>query len=116
MKAHTASMINAVLLITLPVLGYFVSDSPSLTVLIPVVFGVMLLACYSGVKVENKIIAHIAVLLTVIILVALFMPLKGALARGDTFAIIRVGLMLLSTFVAMVFFIKSFIDARRNRV
>ncbi|MEO0442876.1 MAG: hypothetical protein AAFZ92_03925 [Pseudomonadota bacterium] len=115
MKAHTASMINAILLIVLPALGYFLSNSPSFTALIPATFGVVLLACYPGVKAENKIVAHIAVLLTLIVFIALFMPLKGAIGRGDAFAIFRVGLLMASTVLALVCFIKSFIDARKQR-
>ena len=49
-------------------LGLFELSAP--TAFIPVGFGVMLLAC-SGVKAQNKVVAHIAVLLTLLILVAL---------------------------------------------
>ena len=46
-------------------------DVQSPTALIPVGFGVILLLCTIGLKKENKIIAHVAVLLTLVILVAL---------------------------------------------
>jgi len=115
MTAHNASLINAILLIALSAWAYLASDNPSFTALIPAIFGAALLACYQGVKAENKVIAHIAVLLTLIILIALLMPLNGAVARGDTMAIFRVGVMLLSTAVALVLFVKSFIDARKAR-
>ncbi|MEM7280722.1 MAG: hypothetical protein AAF438_03750 [Pseudomonadota bacterium] len=115
MTAHVASLINAALLITMSAWGYFSSGNPSFTALIPGVVGVLLLACYKGVKEQNKIVAHIAVLLTLLILIALFMPLKGAIGRDDSAAILRVSIMLASTVVALVFFIKSFIDARKNR-
>lgn len=115
MKAHTASLINAVLLVALGAWGYFGSATPSPTALIPVVFGVILLLLNSGVKKENKVIAHIAVVLTLLILFGLGKPLMGAMDRGDTMATARVGVMLLSTVVALVFFIKSFIDAKKSR-
>jgi hypothetical protein len=115
MKPHVASLINALVLIGISLWGYFGSDKPSPTAFIPAGFGVALLACLPGVKSHNKVVAHIAVLLTLIVLVALFMPLKGAIGRGDTMAIIRVGVMMLSTVVAMIFFVKSFIDARKSR-
>ena len=115
MKAHTASLINAIALIALSAWGYFTAASPSLTALIPAAFGVLLIACYPGVKAENKVIAHIAVLLTVLIVVALFMPLQAAIGRSDTAAVVRVAIMLLTSVVAVVFFVKSFIDARRSR-
>ncbi len=116
MNAFRASLINAILLIILPLWGYLASTSPSLTALIPASFGVLLLLMSPGVKSENKIISHIAVVLTLVILVALFMPLKGAIGREDGLAILRVSLMMASTLVAMVFFIKSFIDVRRKRL
>ncbi|MEM8637163.1 MAG: hypothetical protein AAGF33_19530, partial [Pseudomonadota bacterium] len=87
----------------------------SLTALIPAAFGLILLGCYSGVKVENKVIAHIAVLCTFIIFVALFMPLVSAIRTGDTWSALRPMIMLATTGIALVFFIKSFIDARRAR-
>ena len=115
MKAHTASLINAVLLIVLPLWGYLSSETPSVTALIPAFIGVALLVMNYGVKKENKIIAHIAVLLTLVILFGLIKPLMGALGRGDGLAISRVLVMIISTVFAMVFFVKSFIDARKRR-
>ena len=115
MKAHTASLINAILLIILSAWGYMDSESPSVTALIPAFVGAALLVCNPGVKKENKVIAHIAVLLTLIILIGLFRPLMGVIERGNTMGILRVGIMLISTVVAMIYFVKSFIDARRNR-
>ena len=115
MKAHTASLINAVLLIVLPLWGYLSSETPSVTALIPAFIGVALLVMNYGVKKENKIIAHIAVLLTLVILFGLIKPLMGALGRGDGLAISRVLVMIISTALAMIFFVKSFIDARKRR-
>lgn len=115
MKAHTASLINAILLVGLGAWGYFGSETPSNTALIPVVAGSILLALNRGVRMENKVIAHIAVLITLVIVFGLAMPLKGAISRDDTMAAVRVGIMLLSTIVAMVAFVKSFIDARKAR-
>jgi hypothetical protein len=115
MKAHKTSLVNAVLLIVLPLWGYFSSDSPSMTALIPAFIGVVLLFLNKWVKNENKIIAHIAVLLTLVVLIGLIKPLLGALDRDDLAATIRVFVMILSTIIAMVFFVKSFIDARKKR-
>lgn len=116
MKAHTASLINAVLLIALSAWGYFSSETPSYTALIPTIVGIVLLLCNPGVKKENKVVAHIAVLLTLLILFGLIKPLLGALDRADNAAVARVAVMVLSTVVALVYFVKSFIDARKKRV
>ena len=95
--------------------GYLSSASPSPTALIPLFFGVALLLCYPGIKKENKIIAHVAVLLTLIVLVALFMPLKGAFGRDDSMAIIRISVMIIGSAMSMTAFIRSFIAARKNK-
>lgn len=115
MNPAIANLINAILLIALSVWGYLSSDTPSLTALIPVGFGVVLLLCTPGVKAEHKIISHIAVVLTLLIIVALIMPLKGAVSREDSLAMLRVLLMMGSSVFAMAFFVKSFIDVRKNR-
>ena len=114
-KPYQISAINAVSLIALGFYGYIQSDSPSMTALIPVIFGVLLLLMNSGIKSENKLIAHIAVTLTLVILFGLAMPLLGAIGRSDTYAILRVSVMVITTVVSMVFFVKSFIEARKNK-
>lgn len=115
MKAHTASLINALILIGFGLWAYFGSETPSKTALIPVGFGVVILALYKGVKKEDKIAAHIAVLLTLLVLGGLVKPLLGALDRNDGLSTGRVGVMIVSTLVALFFFIKSFRDVRRAR-
>ena len=114
-KPYQISAVNAVSLIALGSYGYIQSDSPSMTALIPVIFGVLLLLMNSGIKSENKLIAHIAVTLTLVILFGLAMPLLGAIGRSDTYAILRVSVMVITTVVSMVFFVKSFIEARKNK-
>jgi predicted ferric reductase len=116
MNAHKASLINAILLVTLSLWGYFSSETPSITALIPAFVGVILIAINKGVKKENKVIAHIAVVLTLVILVGLIKPLLGAIDRSDNLAILRVLIMIISTIMAMIYFIKSFIQARKNRL
>ncbi|MEM6688415.1 MAG: hypothetical protein AAF664_03245 [Planctomycetota bacterium] len=115
MNAANLSLLNAILLIALGIAGFVTSDSPSKTAFIPVVAGALIMACNPGVRRNNKAIAHIAVLLTLVILLGLVMPLKGAFDREDSAAIGRVTIMLLSTLLALVFFIKSFIDVRRSK-
>ncbi|MEM7024422.1 MAG: hypothetical protein AAF637_17850 [Pseudomonadota bacterium] len=115
MKAHTASLVSALVLIVISAWGYVASATPSLTALLPAAFGLALLACYPGVKRENKVISHIAVLLTLVVFVALFTPLIGAIGREDTLAILRLVIMHAAAAIALVFFVKSFIDARRRR-
>lgn len=115
MKASSSSLLNATILISMGLWGYFESESKAITALIPVIIGIILLLVNKGVKNENKVLAHVAVLLTFLILFGLVKPLLGAFERNNTYAIIRVSLMIISSLWAMISFIKSFISARKNR-
>ena len=118
MKAHKANLINSLILITLGFWGaypFIIHQTGSATSLIPIIFGILLLLLNPGLKKECKIRSHIVVLLTILILLSLFMPLKGSIERSDTTAIIRIGIMMLSSLFATVTFIKSFIDARKQK-
>jgi len=112
---YQVSAINAISLILIGLFGYFQSQTPSPTAFIPVIFGVILLALNSGVKSQNKIIAHVAVTATLFILIGLLMPLKSAISKDDIFAALRVSFMLLTTVIALISFIQSFIQARKEK-
>lgn len=115
MTPHTANRINALVLILCSVWAYLTPAFSYWTALIPAGFGLALLACGPGVKVENKGIAHVAVLLTLVIFLLLTVPFVTALSEGNTLSILRVAAMLLTCMLAMTAFIKSFRDARRKR-
>ena len=115
MKPYQTNLINAITLIVLSSWGYFSSETPSMTSLIPTCIGALLLIFTPGVKKENKVIAHIAVLLTLVIFIGLIKPLLGGLERNDTGAIARVCVMMLTTVFAMITFIRSFIAVRKER-
>ena len=115
MKAYHASFINGTTFFGLGLWGYLGSDAPSPTALIPVFVGIVILILNTGVKQENKIVAHIVVLLTFLMLIGLIKPLMGAISRSNALAIIRVSAMYVSALLAMVYFIKSFREARKNK-
>ena len=115
MKPFQANLLNAAVLIIMGLWGYLGSESPSATSLIPIIFGGIFLLATPPFKKENKIVAHIIVLLTFLLIIALIMPLRGAIGRGDTMAVVRVGLMLATSILALIIFIKSFVDARKAR-
>ena len=113
MNSYKANLINSLTLIIIGLWGYF--ESSSITALIPVVFGVILFLCSKGVKSQNKLIAHIAVLLTLIILLSLVgMRLPKSIESGGL-GLLRVFSMIVTSTLAMIFFVKSFIDARKIR-
>ncbi len=113
MNPYKANLLNSLSLIIIGFWGYF--ESSSVTALIPVVFGFVLLACSKGVKNQNKIIAHVAVLFTLIILLALVgMRLPKSIGSGGI-VLVRVLVMISTSALAMIYFVKSFIEARRNK-
>lgn len=114
MKPFQITYINGIILVILGLSGYFLSQSPSVTALIPVFAGAVLLALSPLMKKGNRVVAHIVVVLTFLLFVAFYMPLSGAISRNDLWATVRVIVMMLSTLVAVVVYIKSFIDARRK--
>ena len=118
MKPAPANLLNALVLIGLGIWGYFSleADARSFTALIPAAFGVVLLGCTSGIRSENKVIAHVAVTRTLLVLIALAVkPLPSQIAAGDNVGIVRVAVMMLTSLLAMIAFIRSFIAARRAR-
>ena len=113
LNATRMNLINSIALIGMGLWGYLELNSP--TALIPFGFGVVLLLCYNGVKNQNKIIAHVAVLLTLLILIALAgMRLPKSISQGGA-GLYRVLIMIATSALSMIYFIKSFIDARKER-
>jgi hypothetical protein len=116
MTAHTASLLNALVLIALSSWAYLSSsfETPSWTVLIPTYIGIVLLACYPGIRSGNRIVTWLAALITLLTLFALFRPLMSVLVRDDTPGLIRVSIMMATTAMALIFFVKGFIDALKS--
>ena len=115
MNAHNVSLINALTLIGCSAWAYLGSDTPSVTALIPAGIGVILLALYNGVRKEKKIQSHVAVVFTVLAIIGMVPIFKSMLDRGYTNGIIRAAAMLFTSLLALVLFVKSFIDARKRK-
>ena len=121
MTTTRANLLNSLTLILMPLWAYLTFEGTiekpdqSLTAFIPLFFGVVLLLCNRGIKNENKIIAHIAVLVTLVAFLGLTMPLKAAIADGRTLSTIRVVIMMSTGIIAMYSFIQSFIRNRKEK-
>ncbi|MDA7728705.1 hypothetical protein N8838_00955 [Flavobacteriales bacterium] len=122
MKTYQANLLNALTLILMPLWAYLTYEGTlekpeqSVTALIPLFLGFTLLLCYKGIKNENKIIAHVAVLLTLIALLGnATKPLLTAIEEGRSLGVLRVSIMILTSILAMIIFIKSFIANRLNK-
>ena len=121
MKTFQANLINSLTLILMPLWAYLTyegtAEKPeqSITALIPLFLGIILFLCNNGIKKENKVIAHIAVVVTFIALLGLFMPLKAAIAEDRTLSVVRVAIMLFTGMLAMITFVRSFIANRKSK-
>jgi hypothetical protein len=117
MKAAQANLINAIVLLAAGLYGYFMILTPegthAITALIPAAFGVIFLILQKGVATENKIIAHVVVLLTLVLLIICtmrFLKIEDWGAKKYLFLA-----CIVSNAIALVAFIGSFIAARKNR-
>jgi 4-hydroxybenzoate polyprenyltransferase len=111
MKPHFVNLINALTLVVLGGWAYMEKDAP--TALIPVFIGAILWLQTDKIKAGDKTAAHIAVGLTVLAVLSLFIPLRHEANMGDTMGVLRTALMLMSSMFAVAAFVKSFVDARR---
>jgi len=116
MKPYLINFLNALVLIILGGWAYLTSETPSVTALIPVFAGFILVAITPGFKKGNRILAHIAVIITFIILIGLVKPLIGTIDRSDNIGITRVIIMITTSIIALIIFVMSFIKARRSKV
>ena len=109
------NLINSIALISMSVWGYI--DTNSFTALIPAVFGVILLLLGTMLTNEKlvKLSAHLVVLFTLFILVALVVQVLPGVVERVGIGLIRVILMISTSAIAMIVFIKSFIDNRKSR-
>ena len=115
MNTAKANLINSISLIIMGLWGFFDVSSP--TALIPVFFGTILFCCFitSYKKPDsNKIVSHIAVFLTLIILLSLIVMRLPQSIETNGIGLLRVIVMIVTSTLATVFFIKSSIDARKK--
>ena len=112
MNIHKASLYHSLILIFFGGWGYFETNAK--TALIPIFIGILLLLLNKGLKNQNKVSSHLAVLLTFLILGGLFKPLMGAIEDLDKMGIFRICIMLASTIFAFYYQIQSFLNARRK--
>ena len=114
MNPYSATLVNAFTLITMGLWGYFAAENGSVTALIPVGMGLLLLVFSNGVNIGNKKISGVVFVLTLLIVFSLYMPFKGAMEREDTAALVRVLLMIGTGVVAVMSFAKAYLKARKT--
>jgi|TARA_B110000093_G_scaffold90471_1_gene97867 hypothetical protein len=120
MTVEKMNLINALTLVILGLWGFIDVNTPSLetgiswTALIPVFFGAILLLCHKGIKNGSKVIAHIAVVLTLLILIALVGKRLPISIENGGIGLFRVAAMSVISLLAFVSFIRSFIENRKK--
>ena len=102
---------NSSILIIISLISYYFSTS--VTALIPFFFGCILSIVYFLYDKNNKLFAHIALLVILLLLFGLWKPFSSAFDRHDNFAILRVGTMILFNLYTVICFVNSFIKARK---
>ena len=117
MKAPQANLLNAIVLIAAGIIGYFFILTPegakAPTALIPAAFGLLFLVLHKGVVSSNKIVAHVVVVLTAALL---FICAKKFFSIADWEPKKYLFLVcVVSNVIALIAFIGSFIEARKNR-
>ncbi len=102
MTAAAANLINAVALIALSLWAYLANGMSSETTLIPTGFGVLLLGHHLWLRAGSRTALIIVTILTAIIAFALWTPLSGAIDKGEAMPIIRVGVMMATSILALI--------------
>jgi|TARA_B100000768_G_C10941964_1_gene234085 hypothetical protein len=120
MTAVKMNLINALTLVIVGTWGFVDVNLPLLdtgvswTALIPVFFGVTFLICHKGIKNGNKIIAHIAVVLAILITVALVGKRLPISIENGGIGLFRVALMCITSILLLAAFIRNFIENRKK--
>lgn len=121
-KVHIINLVYSVFLIIIGLLGftlrYFEVGDFQFTSLIPLFFGVILISMTNGIKNQNKIISHLAVLLTAILfLMCVIMFIKNI--NGDTFLNRKTIIFLLisvASIIVIIAYISRFKAARKLKI
>lgn len=118
---HIVNLYFSLLLITLGLYGlfarYFEMGDWQITSLIPAFFGLILLTMTSGIKKENTIISHIAVVLTIVMagmVSYLFISKLGSDFNGSRkfFIFLITGL---ASYIAFGIYLAGFISKKKNK-
>lgn len=111
---YIINSINALILIVLGLIGYFSNPAKPPTALMAPFFGILLLACTYHLRKHNRFVFHTVTALTLLVGVLVF-----ARINPDAFDWNRRNILLLlmglSCFVAVAFYVFTFVRERRLR-
>lgn len=115
MKLNTLSLINGIVLILMGLWSHIYPETPSPTALIPVVLGAAILVLNKGVRRKDIGVSNAVMIITFLVLAGLVFPLSSAISRSDIPAVLRVSVMMLSSLIPLIFFIKRFAKYRLKK-
>lgn len=111
---YIVNTLNALILIILGLIGFFASPDDSTTALIAPFFGMLLLACTYHLRKHNRFVFHTVTALTLLVGVLVFARINPDAFDWNTRNILLL-LMGLSCFVAVAFYVSTFVRERRLR-
>ena len=117
MKPSTVNFINGIILILAGLYGYFgvtgSAGTASMTALIPTLFGVILVVLSLFWSKAPKVISHIAIVLTLLLLIMIFNRFMKVEIWNETKYIFLI--CIVSNALALFVFIRSFVIARMKK-
>lgn len=108
MNNASVMLFNAIVLLVLGLISYFNSDVKSGTALIAPAVGLVLLFLSFPVKKDNHIAAHVGVVLTFLVAVALIVPIARS---GSPYALA----MCIMSFVCFFYYVTNFVKRKKER-
>jgi len=111
---YVINTINALVLVTAGLIGYFANPAKPPTALIAPLFGLLLLACTYHLRKHNRFVFHTVTALTLLVGLLVVWRIDPETFEWNRRNILLV-LMGLSCFVAAVFYVGTFIRERRLR-
>lgn len=111
---YIINTINALVLLTAGLIGYFANPAKPPTALLAPLFGLLLLACTYHLRRHNRFVFHTVTALTLLVGLLVMWRIDPAAFSWNTRNVLLV-LMGLSCFVAAGFYVGTFIRERRLR-
>lgn len=115
MNAHKANLINVITLIFMSGWTYLDAMTKDMSSLFPMYFAIILLAMNDGIKYNNKAQFYVALILSLVIMLILINPFLSASTNEDQMAVFRIGIMLLTSLLAIFFLAKSILSVRLSK-
>jgi hypothetical protein len=107
------TLINAIVLVALGLWGYLAKSEPTTdATLIPMAFGLVFGIALPLYQEENRLISYLFLVLTLLLTIALWIPMVRAYQAEQTSELIRLSLMVLSCCLALFYYLVAFLRHR----